>query len=97
MEAGPESLILRRSTRRPDLEQRSLDGGHRALVGLQGPDAGSPASAGGERPHHAGKLYGWAIELIKACIHAGGDDEEDLRIMLALEEDTGAGPPELDL
>ena len=41
------------------------------------------------------KSYGWALERIKECIDEGGDDEEDIRVMLTLGE--GADKHRLDV
>jgi len=46
---------------------------------------------------HVEKEYGWAMKRIKECIDAGGDDEEDVRIMLALADGSALGPSGLDV
>ena len=46
---------------------------------------------------HVEKDYGWAMKRIKECIDAGGDDEEDVRIMLALADGSAFGPSGLDV
>ena len=38
---------------------------------------------------HFEKAYGWAMECIKECIDGGGEEEDDVRIMLALENNRG--------
>ena len=39
---------------------------------------------------HVEKAYGWAMGCIKECIDGGGEDEEAVRIMLALENSKGS-------
>ena len=44
---------------------------------------------------HVEKSYGWALERIKECVDEGGEDEEDIRVMLTLGE--GAEKHRLDV
>ena len=45
---------------------------------------------------YVGKSYGWAMECIKECIDGGGEDEDDVRIMLALDNNLGADELDTD-
>lgn len=45
---------------------------------------------------HVEKSYWWAMECIKECIDGGGEYEDDVRIMLALENSMGADELDAD-